>query len=77
MDTQTTQQITLDISGMHCSGCCNTVEQIFSDFEGVTQAEIDLDNGSASVSYDPDKVTIDDFRKAIDETGYELTGTSK
>ncbi len=79
MDTQTkmTEQITLDIEGMSCSGCCNSVENTLSNLEGVTQAEVDLDNGSASVSYDPDKVTIDDFRNAVDEAGYEVAATTK
>ncbi|MDP9751956.1 heavy-metal-associated domain-containing protein [Thermoanaerobacter pentosaceus] len=33
---------------------------------------VDLDKGYVTVTYDPAKVSVDDMKKAIIDTGYEV-----
>ncbi|HET6528102.1 MAG TPA: heavy-metal-associated domain-containing protein [Balneolaceae bacterium] len=64
----------LRISGMSCSGCANTVEQAIAELEGVTGVSVNLENGSASVKYENDTLTIDDFERAVEAAGYGFEG---
>lgn len=76
MSTQqtSTKQIVLNIDGMGCSGCANTVREALESNEGITEAIVDLENDIASVTYNTNDVSIDDFKKAIEEAGYEFVG---
>lgn len=40
---------TLSISGMTCSGCSETVKRVLSRVPGVTDVNVDLDKGAATV----------------------------
>jgi Cu+-exporting ATPase len=79
MDTKTkpTNQATLIISGMHCSGCANSVERSLSELKGVTEATVDLKNESASVTSKADVVSTDVFKQAVEDAGYEFKGMNK
>lgn len=33
---------------------------------------VDLDKDNVTVTYDPDKVSVDDMKEAIIDTGYEV-----
>ncbi|HEX6982475.1 MAG TPA: heavy-metal-associated domain-containing protein [Balneolaceae bacterium] len=67
-------QTTLKISGMSCSGCANTVEQAISKLEGVQDVSVNLEKNSASVKYQSDKLTANDFKKAVESSGYTFEG---
>lgn len=66
--------ITLNISGMGCSGCANTVESALQSLEGVGSVKVELDKETAEVSYDDSRVQLSDFEKAIDDSGYSMKG---
>lgn len=71
---KTFDQKTLKISGMSCSGCANTVEQVISELEGVQDVSVNLEKDSASVKYQNDKLTASDFKKAVEGAGYSFEG---
>ncbi|MGN8225645.1 heavy-metal-associated domain-containing protein [Gracilimonas sp. BCB1] len=66
--------ITLNISGMGCSGCANTVESALQSLDGVDTAKVELDKETARVSFDDSRVQLSDFEKAIDDSGYTMKG---
>lgn len=74
MSTQqaSTQQIIINIGGMGCAGCANTVQDALEGKEGVIEAAVDLESDTASVTYHPDSVSTDDFEQAIEEAGYDF-----
>lgn len=76
MKTQdlSTKQTVVQIGGMGCSGCANTIQEALERKEGVASATVDLENATASVTYHPDSVSADDFKKVIEEAGYEFKG---
>lgn len=69
-------RLKLQIEGMTCSHCERAVETALKGLDGITQAEVDLQANTASVTYDEAKVTISEMKEAIKEEGYEVTKTS-
>ncbi|HYW34135.1 MAG TPA: heavy-metal-associated domain-containing protein [Balneolaceae bacterium] len=72
--TQATDQTTLSIGDMACSGCAETVQKALAGIKGVQKAEVDLDKESASVVYDAGAVSTEDFKQAVEDAGYEFNG---
>ncbi|MEQ8525220.1 heavy-metal-associated domain-containing protein [Gracilimonas sp.] len=68
------KKATLNISGMGCSGCANSVESALNSLEGVEFVSVQLDQETAEVSFDDSRVQPADLEKAIDEAGYKMTG---
>ncbi len=64
--------ISLRISGMMCAACVAHNEEALSSLPGVTKAVVNLATGKARVEYDPDKVTLEDMKKAVSDAGYEV-----
>jgi Cu+-exporting ATPase len=67
-------QKTLKIAGMSCSGCAGTVEQALSKLEGVQDVSVNLEKSLASVKFKRDKLTANDFKKAVELSGYTFEG---
>ena len=59
------------VEGMHCAGCSSAVERALNRLEGV-EAAVSLTAESATVRYEPDVVTADDLRRAVQDAGYVL-----
>lgn len=69
-----TKQTVVQIGGMGCAGCANTIQEALERKEGVASATVDLENSTASISYYPNSVSAGDFKKIIEEAGYEFKG---
>jgi copper chaperone len=66
------EQITLNIKGMSCSHCQRAVTNALKELEGVENVEVHLDQGTADVTYDSSKVSIDKMKEAVEEQGYDV-----
>lgn len=64
--------ITLDVKGMSCGGCVNSVKRVVGAIDGVDQVDVSLDAGKVSVSYDAGKAQPEQFKAAIRDAGYEV-----
>jgi copper chaperone CopZ len=62
------QQATIDIQGMSCSHCVASVKRALGGLHGVEVQEVQV--GSATVSYDPVRVTPGRIAEAIEQEGY-------
>jgi copper ion binding protein len=62
------------VEGMTCSGCERTVQRVVGNLEGVKASKADLKSATVSVEYDPEKVTIDKIRSAVNGVGYKFVG---
>ncbi len=69
----------LGIEGMTCAACVARVERSISKLPGVHSAAVNLATESATVDFDPDRLTLADLETAIKEAGYEpvLEGEEK
>jgi P-type Cu+ transporter len=61
------------IEGMTCSGCERTVQKVVTNLKGVSDAQADLESASVSLEYDPQIVSIDEIKAAVNKVGYKIT----
>ena len=64
------QTVTLDVQNMFCAVCPITVKKALERVPGVTDAKVDFDKKTASVSFDPDKANPAALTKATADAGY-------
>ena len=62
---------TLQIRGMSCGHCVKGVTKALAGLDGVQVEQVQI--GSATVQYDPAKVTPGAMREAVADEGYEVT----
>ena len=65
---------TYTVTGMTCGHCVSAVTEEVTAVPGVTAVDVDLASGRLTVTSDA-PVDDDAVRAAVDEAGYELTGT--
>ncbi len=62
---------TLNIEGMTCASCAQTVEKATQKLEGMDQAAVNLATEKLSVEYNPDVLNFADITGAVAASGYE------
>jgi Cu+-exporting ATPase len=66
------EKVTLPVHGMSCASCVKKVEDALGGLEGVVRASVNFATERATVQYIPGAVSMEDFRKAVREAGYEV-----
>lgn len=61
----------IKVGGMTCSGCVASVTRALQSVDGVDKVEVSLDQGQASVRYDPARVNETKLRSAIEDAGFD------
>jgi len=64
------EKVTLAVQNMTCGGCALTVQKSLAALDGVINAEATFEPPHAMVTYDPNKVHIEDLINATTNTGY-------
>ena len=64
------QTLSFDVSGMTCGGCTGSVQRALSKINGVSQADVTLRPGVATVVVDAARVTPDQLEAAITKLGF-------
>lgn len=72
-----TEQVTFKVKGMDCTGCEETIEANVKQLDGISKVIASHTEQTAIVEYDPQKSDTKKIKKAISESGYEVTGTSQ
>ena len=67
-------QTTIDIGGMDCDMCVQSVEKGVNELVGISSVAVSLDDSSAVVKYDASKVQLAEIEKAIEKRGYIVKG---
>jgi len=65
-----TGQCTIPVSGMTCAGCSGKVQRALETAPGVSEANVNLMTGAATVRYDPAATAPDRLVELIRATGY-------
>ncbi|MCU9594219.1 copper chaperone CopZ [Caldibacillus thermolactis] len=63
---------TLDVKGMSCGHCKMTVEGALKKLDGVSAAQVNLEEGKVDVTFDESKVTVDKMKEVIEDQGYDV-----
>ena len=54
-----------------CGSCKTRLEDVLNYTKGVKFAELNLEDKKVTVGYNPKKISLDEIRKIISETGYD------
>lgn len=63
--------IKLDVMGMGCQNCVNTIENALNSNEDVKRVEVSLDNEEAEIEYNAKKLDVDELINIIQASGYD------
>ncbi len=63
--------LTLEIKGMHCSGCAAGIEAMLKRVDGVTRVDVSYEKKQARVEYDPTRATSAKIIEAVETLGYQ------
>ena len=62
----------LKVSGMVCAACTAAIEKALQKLDGVSRASVNLGSETASVEYDPERVSLADLERAVRDAGYDV-----
>ena len=65
-------KVTTGVYGMTCGHCQKRVADTISSLEGVESVEVDLESKKATVNFDPQKISLDEIKGAIQKAGYSI-----
>lgn len=63
---------TIPVSGMHCASCASIIKRTISKLAGVSSCEVNYGTEKATISFDPQAVSISEMNKQIERYGYAL-----
>ena len=67
------ETVKLDVKGMTCGGCVASVTRVLKGTPGVSDAQVTLQPGAATVTFDPGKVEVKALKAAIEGAGFEVS----
>jgi copper chaperone len=56
---------------MTCEGCVKSVTRTLQAVPGVQSVDVLLEEGKASVTFDPGKTQLAELKRAVERAGYE------
>ncbi len=68
------EKMVISVGGMTCAACVRKVEKALAALDGVSEASVNLATEKATVLYQPGLLGKADFRKVIEDLGYEVRG---
>ena len=75
--SQGKQEIALNIGGMTCAACAQTIEKALRKTEGVSKAHVNLATEKATITFDASVLDLEQIGVVIDDTGYQVLGTEE
>ena len=63
---------TIPVVGMACSACSAHVEKKLNSLEGISSAAVSLAGRSALVEYDPEVISLEKMKEAVNSIGFDL-----
>lgn len=67
-------EMTLEVNGMTCNHCEQSVKGALQELEGVHGVEVDLDSRKVNIAYDEAYVSKKMMKEAVEAQGYEPVG---
>ena len=64
-------ETTLNIKGMTCMGCVNSVTRVLKAMPGVNEANVTLEPSRATVQYDGAATNAAQLKQAVEDAGYD------
>jgi P-type Cu+ transporter len=77
LNPKNNDSITLSVKGMSCASCSARIEKKVGELEGVISTHVNFAAEVASIEFDPQKISADQFPGAIEKLGFEVPRLSK
>jgi Cu+-exporting ATPase len=74
LKSEDVEDLIISIAGMTCAACVNRIERTLRKVDGVEEVQVNLATEKATLRYHPGRAGRSDFRRAIEESGYEVRG---
>src|SRR4030042_6295627 len=68
--SETERTVRVALTGMHCANCARNISRELERTAGVLAAEVNFGTETASVRYDPARVTPGELVEAVQRAGY-------
>ena len=65
------QTVLINVDGMTCNSCVQTIENTISQRDGVQSISVSLAAKAAQIRYSPEKATAEQLREAIEDMGFD------
>ncbi|MFA7637466.1 MAG: copper chaperone CopZ [Monoglobales bacterium] len=66
------ENVVLNVEGMSCSHCENSVKNAVSALNGVKSVVVNLGEKTVTVEYDSAAVTLETIKNEIEDQGYDV-----
>ncbi|GIN21462.1 copper chaperone CopZ [Siminovitchia fordii] len=66
------EQVTLNVQGMSCGHCVNSIEGEVGRMDGVQFVKVYLDQGKVDVTFDSNKLSLEEIKSVIEDQGYDV-----
>lgn len=66
------KKIEIKVEGMHCEGCSKRLTKVLSNVDGVSFAEVSLEDKLAKIEYDENIATVENLEESIEDAGFEV-----
>ncbi|MFD2132217.1 copper chaperone CopZ [Pseudogracilibacillus auburnensis] len=66
------EQIILQVQGMSCGSCVNSIEGSVGNLNGIKSVKVNLNDGTVDVEYDPNTVSLEEIKNEIEDQGYNV-----
>jgi copper ion binding protein len=63
---------TFNVQGMSCNHCVQAIERALKSLSGVSAVQVDLAQGTVTVTYDEALVGEAKMKEAIEDAGYDV-----
>lgn len=66
------EKFVFHVEGMSCQHCVKAVTDAVSALPGIEAVEVELLAKTATVTYDPARVSLETIKEAIEDQGYDV-----
>ncbi|MFD1416642.1 copper chaperone CopZ [Oceanobacillus jeddahense] len=63
---------TLNVQGMSCNHCVNSIEGSVGELNGVKSVKVHLQEAKVDIAFDEEKVDLKEITEVIEEQGYDV-----
>ncbi|XP_025942078.1 copper-transporting ATPase 1 isoform X1 [Apteryx rowi] len=72
-----TQVVVINIEGMTCNSCVQSIEGVISQKAGVKSIHVSLPNHNGTIEYDPLQTCPEDLQSSIEDMGFDASLSAK
>jgi len=69
--------ITLPVQGMDCASCASIISRSVAKLPGVTQSDVNIATEKATLTFDSEKISLDQISRKVTDLGYTLVTSTQ